>query len=240
VIDALNEWEGSTAAEDHYQSNHPHGEVQSHTLTVLEQALSKLTPEDAAMVRTFVDAKFPFQGERVHAHSQSAEPSAQFSVLRPQLASLGKRSGVKKSHRAMARNRRQDFDSKLGPKRSLQASLQELAHFDPAQMLTLQRASYLGLNSQALLETYFLQFGSVERVMVCRACPGHIEKTSVGRGTPKMGRMRIPVSGMGVLVMRHTQDVARILAYGPEHVVQGTIVTVGPYVTHDLADVTGL
>jgi len=257
VINALNEWEGSTAAED----CQPNGEVQSHTLAVLEQALSKLTPEDAAMVRTFVDAKLTQGGS--HSHFQNAESSLKFPAQLPQSASsdsvppessnceqpatiMRKHSaamacsGVKHRQPARARNMQhstaipQDFDSKQGAKpvdRSLRANLRELTNFDPARVLMLRRVSYLGLNSQALLEAYFSQFGTVERVMVChsrsKSVPGHIKGTSVARG-------------LGFLVMRQTKDVDGILAYGPEHVLQGTIVTVGPYGTRELADVSGL
>jgi len=257
VINALNEWEGSTAAED----CQPNGKVQSHTLAVLEQALSKLTPEDAAMVRAFADAKLTQGGS--HSHFQYAESNLKFPALLPQIASpdsvppessnckqpatitrkhsaaMGC-SGAKQRQPGRARNMQhstsipQDFDSKQGAKpvdRSLRANLRELTNFDPAQVLMLRRVSYLGLNSQALLEAYFSQFGIVERVMVChsrsKSVPGHIKGTSVARG-------------LGFLVMRQTKDVDGILAYGPEHVLQGTIVTVGPYGTRELADVSGL
>jgi len=244
IINALDEWEGSTAAEDLYpcqqHQNRPSGEVQNHTLAVLEQVLSKLSPQDAAMVRTFVDAKLTPPGEPSQCHFQSAEPSPHIPALLPQvapLASVSPESSNSKEPATMMRQQSAAVGSsgnhgvRQGAKpveRSFRANLRELTQFDNAQVLMLRRVSFLGLNSQALLEAYFAQFGDVERVMVCR---------TRSKSVPG-ARMRM--AGVAFLVMRQTKDVDGILAYGPEHVVQGTIVTVGPYGTRELADVVGL
>lgn len=61
VVRALEDWEGSKAAEEvySYQENHksPAKSIQSQTFSVLQQALANLPPQDAVMVRAFVDSK---------------------------------------------------------------------------------------------------------------------------------------------------------------------------------------
>lgn len=67
VIRALEDWERSKAAEELYsrQENHnsPTKPLQSHTLSVLQQALANLSLQDAALVRAFVDSKLALSPE---------------------------------------------------------------------------------------------------------------------------------------------------------------------------------
>jgi len=61
VIEALEQWEASDAAEDHFHylqdQSGPDTTVQSATSIVLQNALSSLTPDATAMVRALVDFK---------------------------------------------------------------------------------------------------------------------------------------------------------------------------------------
>lgn len=65
VIQALEDWESSTAAEDSDEytqdENVPSETVQNRTVQVVNNALSHLAPQDAAMIKLFLDAKLASQ-----------------------------------------------------------------------------------------------------------------------------------------------------------------------------------
>jgi len=107
-------------------------------------------------------------------------------------------------------------------KDSLRTNLRDLEHMDGDRVLIVRRINRLGLESPALLEEYFSQYGPVEKVLVSHSRA----KSYFGYSSA-----RVRPAGLGFVVMSRTEDAEAILQAGANQVVSGATITVHAYET---------
>lgn len=238
VRHALEVWEA-----EHLDSAAPtqlNGSVESNTLLALQDALNKLTPQDAAMVRSLLDSK---EAEQKPALPQINAPSSMGfkSSLPPRrfdeaFASkpMSRRTftpfGAKT--KAMPFKSSQPAPSKT-PKvndnaddegESLRTNLRDLAKLDSGLVLMVRKINRLGFDSAAAIEAHFSKFGKIERVMVSHT-----------RDKQTSGNTRLRPATVGFLVFNKAEDVKAVLAQGAEHVINDTCVIASPFESHPIA-----
>lgn len=100
---------------------------------------------------------------------------------------------------------------------TLTTILHDLSLMDSRRIFVVRNIHHLGMDSAAVLETYFSQFGNIERVMVSH----WRSKTS--------GQMKLRAATVGFLVMSKAEDVEAVLAFGQDHCVKGVAVSTRPF-----------
>jgi hypothetical protein len=112
---------------------------------------------------------------------------------------------------------------------NLRSNLNKLSQFDPACIFLVRKINRLGLNSVDFLKEYFSKFGAVDTVMVSHS----IEKPTPGRRKP-----RVRPAGLAFIVMGKADEVASILRFGSEHVVNGVSICASTYEHHQQPEET--
>lgn len=107
-------------------------------------------------------------------------------------------------------------------KDSLRTNLRDLEQMDSDRVLIVRRINRLGLESPALLEEHFSQYGTVEKVMVSHSRA----KSYFGYSSA-----RVRPAGLGFVVMSRIEDAMAILEAGVDQVVNGATITVHAYET---------
>lgn len=206
-------------------------------LGVLQQALTKLTPEEAFAIRTFLDEKAKEstpeltkdalpqgaqKGSSAHAGRNRSDgmqrPFAPFGGAQ----APGEQS---KQSKVPVTARSTYLKGKLvqaGVDESLRDHLRELADIDTKRVLMVRKINKLGLESSLFLKEYFSQFGSVEKVMVA-----HTRVRAKG-----LEKARIRPAPLGFVVLSNTEEANAALAQGAEHSVKGVDIGVFSFESH--------
>jgi len=240
VKEALEQWEAEHVATPLA------GSVEDNTFSALRDALSKLSPKEAAQVRSFLDSKdaganaaymygaqvpacfgnFPSAGVPPgHFRSNQVTPTASISAHRP-FTPFGvhqtKPNFPQSQKPRTATSKKQTKASQEdGEEESLATILRDLAQLDSARVVMVRKINRLGLESAAALESYFSRFGTLERVMV-----------SHSRSKSTFGQTRLRPATLGFLLMSSADEVQAILAAGGEHMINDIPVIASPFESH--------
>lgn len=214
---ALEEWEANLP-----RQNVPAAPLQQHAtdamgtidhLADLQQALTKLTPDQASMMRNLLDEKASMVS--------TSRPFTPFGASQPPWDQVRARLPQKTAPRVNA--------SGPGFDESLKDHLRDLAELDSARVLMVRKINRLGLDSPLKLKEYFSGFGSIERVMVAHTrCPNSRAKAT---GAEK-GRVR--PAPLGFVVMSRAEDAMAALVKGAEHAIEGVEIGVFPFESHPM------
>jgi len=210
-------------------------------LTVLQEALMELSPEQANTVRTFLDQKAAADevqqggqqgGFALSARTHPAGHSGKFTVERPftpfgcasrdQVIHLDAMHGTKIPSRYTMPQRSGGSD------KSLKDHLKVLSELDTcARVLMVRRINRLGLDSPILLKDYFKKFGHIDRVLVahtqCKVKGAHSTTT------------RVRPAPLGFVIMSTPEEANAALAHGTEHAVQpGVEICAYPFESHTI------
>jgi len=108
---------------------------------------------------------------------------------------------------------------------TLRMHLRALLKVDSKRVLIARKINRLGFASDSVLQTHYSSYGEVERVLVAhsRVKPA----TRPGR-TQAAGAQhsRLRPSGLGFVVMCNAESAQRILAFGPQQLVNGSMIKV--------------
>jgi len=191
-------------------------QVPSDAVLALKETLAKLTPQDAATLRSLLDAK------------ERCEPPAQFANQRPynrQHTPNNRPTRPERNFISSDKAIQKSFQDNTAD--TLRTNLRDLAQIDSGRVLMMRKINKLGVGSANLVEEYFKKFGTVERVMVT-----HCTSKSTTGGPP-----RLRPASCGFLVMSCVEEVQAALAHnGGEHMIQGFMVTVCPFQSHPIGD----
>jgi len=207
------------------------------TLSALRQAISNLSPQDAAVVRGFLRAKEEDTTEtkwdvtNSHVSQRQDSNSVRTYGLHAQAANPAWQNhamGVNPMQRPLApRTNRAQIPSRkplveMNPKGdTLRSNLKDLATMDSNRVILVRGITRLGLDSAAALEGYFAKFGTIDRVMVSHS---HCKTAA--------GSVRMRPATVGFVVMSSVDEAQSAFASGAKHVVQGVSVALGPFQSH--------
>jgi hypothetical protein len=229
--------------------NHP---CESQELFALQEALSRLAPQDAAMVKAFLDSK-------AEQSASFAPPSLAQAIPPPAAMPMGLgsfpgacfppghmyggQSYTKPEGRvpvqqgqhnaARARGERNPRATKGTPQaksatndstESLSTHLRDLSIIDNARVIMLRKINHLGIEPNAALEAHFSTFGKVDRVMVSAT------RTKNANGTAS----RLRPATVGFMVMADAGAVQAAIAGGEEHTVQGVTIMASRFQSHSI------
>lgn len=226
-------------------------DAHDHSLLALQEAVSKLTPQQAAGVRALLAAKADAdrntKATRMGLKLDLLVPPATHDVsdfvpppgllhpvanARQQASASGfaQPSTPFSAHQASASMGQQDrlpqkkpvADGEVG---SLRSNLADLAQVDSDLVLMVRKINRLGCDSAAAMESYFSKFGTIDRCMV---------NHSRSRPTPG-GPARLRPATVGFLVMSDPEAVKSALNFnGGEHLVRGVTINVAPFKSHPI------
>jgi len=204
----------------------------------LFEALAKLTPAEAATVRSMLDCKLAPYSAAPAAYAAPASmppgqlngPAWRMEQQRPFTPFRGATRPA--SDQARPFNAPRNAAPKGPPglalvkedDNSLSKQLRDLSEMDNKCVLMVRKINRLGLNSGPPLQEHFSKFGSVDRVMVTPTR----SKVQYGQSA------RVRPAPLGFVVMSKPEEVAAILAHGAEHVVQGQSIGVFPFESHTI------
>jgi len=214
-----------------YPKNQLSESVDESPLSALKEAITKLSTQDASVVRSFLLAKegeqktAPMQLNRnvMNAHALRDEDCQRARVYnsRPMESSWQDALNDDRSRMAaQARSRMLMNVRKRKPSAREQVvaenaekartNLRDLAAFDPERVVMLRKIHKLGFDSAPALEAYFSKFGTIDRLMVT---PTSCHSTS--------GAPRPRPASFGYVVMSTVEEAKAAKALGEERVVQG-------------------
>jgi hypothetical protein len=222
------------------------GSVEDQTFLALQEALSKLTPEDAVAVRNFLDSKDvqpkpaappgygcnqpPMHQYYASHHPPQYHPPWAQQSFRPQgtaaapmhrpFTPFGAQSQPPRRPKMTTSKPTEDPDD---TGESLRSHLRDLASLDTSRVLMLRKINRLGTDSAKVLETYFSGFGKVERMMI-----------SHSRSRSTAGQLRIRPATVGFAVMGTAEEAQAVLALGAAHDVQGFTIAVSTFESHSI------
>jgi hypothetical protein len=107
---------------------------------------------------------------------------------------------------------------------TMKAQLQALQLEDPATIFIARRINKLGFASAELLRMYFDNYGPVKGIYVSHSRVKSLQANGDRRSPDSQWRLR--AAALGFVVMQDASATARILADGPEHVINGAVVRV--------------
>jgi len=107
---------------------------------------------------------------------------------------------------------------------TMKTQLQALQNEDPATVFIARRINKLGFSSAEQLRAFFRQYGPVNSVYVSHSRVKSVRPPGERRHSETHWRLR--AAALGFVVMAEADATARILAQGPEHVVNGVTVRV--------------
>lgn len=116
----------------------------------------------------------------------------------------------------------------LAPSETMKAQLQALQLEDPATVFIARRINKLGFSSAEILRAYFSLYGPVKNVYVSHSRVKSL-KPLQGERRSSDAHWRLRAAALGFVVMSSADATARILAEGPEHVVNGVTVRLQPF-----------
>jgi len=204
-------------------------------LTVLQEALMKLSPAQADTVRNFLDQKVEAdavqQGGQKGRFTSSARTHPA-GMQRPFTRFGGAHAPWDQVNQADAPKRfppRTTCQHSPGSDESLKDHLRDLSKLDTcARVLMVRRINRLGLDSPILLKDYFKRFGNIERVLVA-----HTQSKS--RAHSNM--MRVRPAPLGFVIMSTVEEANAALAQGTEHTVQpGVEICAYPFESHSVVE----
>lgn len=231
---ALAEWEANLPETKASSVQQP-PPAPSDNLAVLQQALTKLSPEQASVVRTFLDKKAnqSTPGLIKDALQQGAQKgpfapagrSQPAGMQRPFTPFVGNRTSTEQVKRPKtAALYRQGKPVLEGCDESLRDHLRELAELQSSRVLMVRRINRLGLDSPSILKEYFSRFGTVDRVMVA-----HTRCKAKG-----LEKARVRPAPLGFVVLSKTEEANAALAPGSEHSVNGVDIGVFSFESHPI------
>jgi len=226
---ALEDWESNLSAPSPAESP-PLGPKDN--LSVLQEALTKLSPEQANMVRTFLDQKVAAdavqQGGQKGPFTLSARTHPA-GMPRPFTPFGGAGAPSEQVNQADA-PKRLPLRSNCGFDESLKDHLRDLSELDTcARVLMVRRINRLGLDSPTLLKDYFKKFGTIERVMVAH--------TQCKVKNTHSTTMRVRPAPLGFVIMSTPEEANAALAQGTEHAVQpGVEIGAYPFESHSVVE----
>jgi len=217
---------------------------QQHNMSGLQDALSKLNPQEVAMVTAFLDSQ-QMQGMPANVCPGTMQaPAFQYGQpvygQTPSGMSLGwprtpAWAGGGTSLPFTPFTGASQFRAPIGGKQqskfrkpevkasdnteSLSTHLRDLAALDSARVIMVRKINHLSGDAVDAIKTYFAKFGTVERVMA-----------SPTRSGGKPGRVR-PAT-MGFLVMGTAEEAKALLDHGAEHVIDGVTVLASTFQSH--------
>jgi len=226
---ALQEWEASVsepsppAPQPHVATPH----VAGNNLAVLQDALTKLTPQQASMMKSFLDKKVTSDNPETSTYNAFPRCVPMASLAQAACRHPG---GMQDSSQACDRFNEYQANQARIPRRaapkstpapgfeeSLKDHLRDLAELDSARVLMVRRINRLGMDSPLLLKAYFARFGDVDRVMVA-----HTRTKAKG-----LEKARVRPAPLGFVVMGTPEQAKAALAQGEMHSVKG--VDIGAY-----------
>lgn len=235
---ALEEWENANLGEQ--SPNELVGSVEDQTMLALKEALHRLTPKDASMVRDFLTSK---EAEENAVMGNAAPMQMPWDAMGANNERRGNLHNAPPPPRHLWGNQGMPVGAPrpftpfgANPKRpqrkpaptekiddgesSLRTNLRDLAQIDSGRVLMVRKINRLGMESEAALETYFAKFG-VERVMV-----------SHSRSKSTYGQTRLRPATLGHIVFSSVEAAQAVLDAGAEHVVDGTAIGVCAFQSH--------
>jgi hypothetical protein len=181
----------------------------------LFEALAKLSPEQATMVKSMLDSKLGSCGPQpTRQANRPASRMAPFSQ-RP-YTPFGERPNKNSNNRTPPRPADPGEES-------LSSQLKELVDIENARVLMVRRINRLGLNSAQPLKEHFSQFGDVDRVMVAPT-----------RSKEVNHKVRVRPAPLGFVVMSTKEGAQAALARGSEHEVEEQSIGVFSFTSHSL------
>lgn len=110
---------------------------------------------------------------------------------------------------------------------TMKSQLQALQRENPEAVFIARRINKLGHNSAEILQAHFQRFGPVKGVYVSHSRVKSLR--SRGDRKPPEFQWRLRAAALGFVVMQHAEATAQILAEGPEHLVNGSLVRVNHF-----------
>jgi len=237
---ALEEWETTNLGEQ--SPKELVGSVEDQTMFALKEALNRLTPKDASMVRNFLTSKeaeenaamvnaapmqMPWNAmganseRRDNSHNAPPPPrhlwgnqGTPVGAPRPFTPFSGGANPKRPQRKPAPTEKIDDGES------SLRTNLRDLAEIESGRVLMVRKINRLGMESATTLETYFAKFG-VERVMV-----------SHSRSKSTYGQTRLRPATLGHIVFCSVDAAQAVLDAGAEHVVDGIAIGVCAFQSH--------
>jgi hypothetical protein len=210
------------------------GPAESHSLL---EALAKLTPKEAATVRSMLDQKLsshnvPSTGSVLQAmqrtgFSNMAPWNPPWSMPQQRMQrpfTPFQRDRVSWEKPAKPGKAPQTDDSG----ESLRTQLKDLAEIDNARVLMVRKINRLGLDSAPPLKDYFSKFGGVDRVLVAPT------RAKAQFGQTRNVTARVRAAPLGFVVMSTVDEAIAALAAGSEQIVSGQAIGVYPFQSHDI------
>lgn len=217
---ALMEWESSLPAEDIPTESPPEMLVNMDERSSLISALAKLTPQEAATVRSLLDGKLESTGSV--AGKKTVEP-LQRHTQKP-FTPFG--ASARRDHSKLQKPAQTSSNIVLdGSEESLSTQLRDLSDIDNNRVVMVRKINRLGLESASPLKSHFSQFGSVERVM---AAPARA-KAQFGQA-----KTRLRPATMGFVVMSTAEQANAAFKFGAEHMLDGCTIVVSPFQSHSI------
>lgn len=185
-------------------------------LVGLADVLNRMSPQDAAVLRSFLDSRETEQhacGEFPdHTSNTSAQP---FTAVGSRTSNA---RNVKRPH-----NRPQPVTGADSAAEGIKAHLYELSQLDSQRVLTVRKISALGMDSAVTLRAYFSKYGTVERLLV-----------SHPRNKTPHGTIRIRPATVAFIVMSKAEEAQAVLTQAAQagHSVEGVAITVETFESH--------
>jgi len=212
------------------------GQQDQNDLSGLQNAISKLTPQEAAMVTNFLDSKAMRSTQAGSMQDVASKPTAPVMNLgwpgNP--GQWNPAEGVRRKFTPFQGGRLSTpiGAAKQPPKprkplllpiddgvESFSTHLRDLAQCDSTCVLMVRRINHLEGDAIAMLETYFAKFGTIEKVM---SSPTRLPKKGSGSGRP---------ATVGFILMSKAEEVQAALIQS-EHIVQGVTLVACPFKSH--------
>lgn len=201
-------------------------------LMALKQALDRLAPSEIATVKSILESKMtddavankgPVNKAATHWSPSEACLGAP-TARRPFTPFQGGRTQPMQRCSKVVDTKpttNQD-DSSVD---TLRTFLRDLSLVDNGRVLTLRKISKLGLNSGALLETYFSKFGKVDRIMVSHTLCKNNQHSS---------KTRVRPAALGFALMSTVDEAEAALKQGESHMVAGVEISVQSFQSHTI------
>jgi hypothetical protein len=120
---------------------------------------------------------------------------------------------------------------------NMKTQLQALLNEDPATVFIARRINKLGFSSAEYLRTHFRFYGEVKNVYVSHSrVKVNLPKNFRGERRSSDTRQRLRPASLAFVVMESADATARILADGPEHVINGLTVLMQAFQRRERAE----
>jgi hypothetical protein len=178
-------------------------------LSIEQHVLSKLEPENAALLKSLLNAKYTIPDPKEWCANE-------FQATRQ----LQQSAQVKTPSKANVLLKQPSITKDSPGETDLHSNVCKLSQIDPLRIFVARKINRLGLSSAEHLKAYFSKFGIVDEVLVSHS----IDKSCMKQRGP-----RIRPAGLAFIVMHQAEDVVEILRHGSDHVVLGVSTCVSAY-----------